>query len=37
MGEGEASSRQAGSHDAVRGGHRGLQLDQGDVVTGEET
>lgn len=37
MGEDEASSRETSSHDGVREGDRGHQLDQGNVITGEGT
>jgi len=37
VGEEEASSGETSSHDAVGEGDGGLQLDQGDVITGEET
>lgn len=33
MGEDEASSRETSGHDGVIEGNRGLQLDQGDVIT----
>lgn len=37
MGKDEASSGETSSHDGIREGNRGLQLDQGNVITGEET
>lgn len=36
MREDEASSRETSSHDGVREGDGGLQLDQGNVITAEE-
>lgn len=37
MGQQEASSGDAGGHDALSEGHGGLQLDEGDVVAMEIT